>query len=108
MTYSSSWIETTEPARRGEKDFGQVARKLCDLGHAPGNSHYWLPVVAAWSRANGCGEYWIDSAWLRVEVSAADLARFLHDTFGRSHELTQNVCRDIHDGAHYFIVAEEF
>jgi hypothetical protein len=74
---------------------------------------YWLPIVKDWATERGLEIDWVDSAWIKVPVSRAQLEQFLEEVFGANPEspaanLAAHANKHFRDDKTYVIVAEEF
>jgi hypothetical protein len=95
MTYSDCWIDTVDDdefraykAQQMAAD-GETGRfgRLYVLPRPLGVSHYWLPIVKDWATERGLEIEWVDSAWIKVAVSRAQLQQFLEEVFGTGMKL---------------------
>ena len=70
------------------------------------------PVLKDWATELGLEIDWVDSAWIRVCVTRAQLEQFLEEVFGTAPEssaaLQVHVSKHFPDDKTYVIVAEEF
>jgi hypothetical protein len=121
VTYSDCWIDTVDDEdfrvfkaqqMRTDGETGRFGR-LHVLPQPPDMSHYWLPVVKDWATERGLEIQWVDSAWIKVPVSRAQLQQFLDEVFETAPEspvakLQAHVSEHFRDDKTYVIVAEEF
>jgi hypothetical protein len=120
MTYSDCWIDTVDDdefrafkAQQVAAD-GETGRfgRLQTLPRPLGSNPYWLPIVNDWATERGPEMDWVDSAWIKVRVSRAQLQQFLQEVFGAAPEspvakLHAHVSKHFRDDKTYIIVAEE-
>jgi hypothetical protein len=121
VTYSDCWIDTVDGdefrAFRAQQtatdgETGRFGRPHV-LPRPPGSSPYWLPIAKDWATERGLEIDWVDSVWIKVPVSRAQLQQFLEEIFATVPDspvasLQAHVRKHFRDDKTYIIVAEEF
>ena len=87
--------------------YGTESTKLMDLDLFSGGAGPYK--VADWATARDLPRHWVDSAWVRVPVTKADVLALVRDLLGADDAAAASIASRIGgDDGVYVIDAEEF
>ncbi len=102
MTYSSFWIEKLS-SHVGQTDAAAETIYFTDRGLA-----FTVFELARWAEQKRLPIRWVDSCWVRAEVTPSILREFIIGHFENSEALLQHLDPRLDLDAQFVLVAEEF